>query len=111
MYCNHVCVSTVGNHSKHLLETEELLLSSRGDAEGSKGTADSGKWNDAEWRQSKRTIQEVQETFSASAHDQRYRSLHLIYLQIPLSTLSSAPKDENKIQFIFISALKRLLEK
>lgn len=97
--CRKLCKTT-----GFLLETEELLLSSRGDAESSKRAAGSGKWHDAKWRQVERTVQEVQKTFSASAHDQRYLSLHLVFLhmpQKPLSTLSSAANDEDEFESIF----------
>lgn len=95
-----------------VLETEEFLLSSRGDAEGSKGAADSGRRHDAKWGQIERTVQEVQETLSAGGHDQRYRSLRLIFLhtsQRPPSELSSAANDEDELESIFISAVKRPL--
>lgn len=49
-------------------------MSFRGDAKGGKGATGTGQRDGAEWRESKRTVQEVQEIFSASAHDQRYFS-------------------------------------
>lgn len=50
------------------------IMSFRGDAKGGKGATGTGQRDGAERRESKRTVQEVQEIFSASAHDQRYFS-------------------------------------
>lgn len=61
----------------HIHSNGRMILSFRGDAKSSERATGTGGWDDAKWRESKRTVQEDQEIISASPHDQRYLSDYL----------------------------------